>query len=47
MTGLTLIVYGATTGRVGDVFIPVLVGLVAFPFARRIDRLRQNGDDRE
>ena len=43
MTGLALIVYGALTGRVPVAFVPVIVGLLAFPFARTVDKMRQKG----
>lgn len=43
-TGLSLCVYGALTGRIGAAWIPVIVGMIAFPFARTVDRLRRNGD---
>lgn len=42
MTGLILASYGAIFGRVNVAWIPVIVGFVAFPFARTVDRLRRN-----
>lgn len=42
MTGLGLAVYGAIFGTINVVWVPVIVGFVAFPFARTVDRLRRN-----
>ena len=45
MTGLSLAVYGALGGPAfREAFIPVIVGMIAFPFARQVDKLRQKKD---
>jgi hypothetical protein len=41
LTGLGLAVYGALTGTISGAWIPVIVGLIAFPFARTLDKLRR------
>lgn len=43
MTGLVLVVIGSLTDRIGPAWIPVIVGMLAFPFARTVDRLRREG----
>jgi len=42
MTGLSLAVYGSLTDRISGAWIPVIVGLIAFPFARTLDKLRRD-----
>jgi hypothetical protein len=41
LTGLSLLIYGALGGGLPAAYLPVVVGLVAFPFARQVDRLRR------
>lgn len=42
LTGLGLTVIGALTGWINAAWAPIIVGFVAFPFARTIDRLRRS-----
>ena len=40
MSGVVLAIYGALSGQITPVWIPVIVGMIAFPFARIVDKLR-------
>ena len=42
LTGLSLAVYGALSNHISGAWIPVIVGLIAFPFARTLDKLRRD-----
>lgn len=42
VTGLSLFVFGALTGTIGIDWIPGILGLIAFPFARQLDRFRRD-----
>lgn len=41
--GIAIVLFALAGGNVPTWMIPLVPGLIAFPFARSLDRLRRNG----
>lgn len=42
--GIAIILFALAGGKVQNWMIPLVPGLIAFPFARFLDKLRRNGN---